>query len=100
MELTYNELYQSMDNIWSVLFMTGYLTQQGEVQEHIFRLIIPNLEIRNLFTSQIMEFFKEIVRQDGESLNAFCEALKDGDAGKPWHRSIGNNIWPSSRTPG
>ena len=80
MELTYKELYESIDNIWSVLFLTGYLTQQGEPQGDVFRLVIPNLEIRNIFTRQIMEFFKETVRRDGESVNFFCEALKNGDA--------------------
>ncbi len=80
MELTYKDLYESIDNMWSVLFLTGYLTQQGEPQGDMFRLSIPNLEIRNIFTKQIMEFFKETVRQDGESVNAFCEALKNGNA--------------------
>lgn len=81
MELTYKELYETTDNIWSVLFLTGYLTQQGEPDGDVFRLIIPNLEIRNIFTKQIMEFFRETVRQNGESVNAFCEALKSGNAG-------------------
>lgn len=64
MELTYKDLYESVDHIWSVLFLTGYLTQQGEPQGNVFRLIIPNLEIRNIFTRQIMEFFRETIRQD------------------------------------
>lgn len=78
-ELVYKELYSSIENIWSVLFMTGYLTQQGEPDGDEYQLIIPNLEIRKIFTKQIMEFFKDTVRRDGEALHAFCEALKNGD---------------------
>lgn len=80
-ELTYKELYHSIDNIWSVLFTTGYLTQRGEAEGNIFRLAIPNMEIRKIFTRQIMELFKENVSRDGETLEAFCRALKDGEAG-------------------
>lgn len=79
-ELTYPELYTSIDNLWSVLFTTGYLTQNGNPEGEIFRLCIPNLEIRNIFTRQVMDWFKDTVRQDGEALQRFCEALKNGDA--------------------
>ena len=74
-ELVYKDLYTSIENIWSVLFMTGYLTQQGEADGDEYFLMIPNLEIRKIFTQQIMEFFKDTVQQDGKSLQAFCEAL-------------------------
>lgn len=79
-ELTYHDMYQSVDNIWSVLFTTGYLTQRGKPDGDVFSLAIPNMEIRKIFTRQIMEYFKETVEHDGETLNAFCEALKSGDA--------------------
>lgn len=49
-ELTYPELYSSVDKIWSALFMTGYLTQRGESMSNEFSLVIPNREIRNIFT--------------------------------------------------
>lgn len=78
-ELTYKEMYQSIDNLWSVLFMTGYLTKRGRPDGKVFRLSIPNLEIREIFTGQIMEYFKERVQKDGEALEGFCKALKDGD---------------------
>lgn len=78
-ELTYKDLYKSIDNIWSVLFMTGYLTQRGEQEGDTFRLAIPNMEIRKIFTRQILEYFKETVRQDGRALEEFCKALKQGD---------------------
>lgn len=79
-ELTYKELYNSIDNIWSVLFTTGYLTQQGKAEGGVFRLVIPNMEIRKIFTRQIMDLFKENVQKDGKTLDAFCKALKEGDA--------------------
>lgn len=79
-ELIYHDMYQSVDNIWSVLFTTGYLTQRGKPDGDVFSLAIPNMEIRMIFTRQIMEYFKETVEHDGETLNAFCEALKSGDA--------------------
>lgn len=80
LELTYKDLYSAVDNIWSVLFMTGYLTRRGNADGNTVNLVIPNREIRNLYTEQIMKLFKEQVSRDGETLEAFCEALY---AGKP-----------------
>ncbi|MCD8325418.1 MAG: ATP-binding protein, partial [Lachnospiraceae bacterium] len=79
-ELTYNQLYDSIDNLWSVLFMTGYLTQRGMAGESSYCLTIPNREIRRIFTRQILSMFKEDVSKDGETLKAFCNALQSGDA--------------------
>ncbi len=79
-EITYSDMYGFIDNIWSVLFATGYLTQRGRGEERSFQLAIPNLEVREIFTSQIMDMFKEDAKKDGESLDALCIALQDGDA--------------------
>lgn len=79
-ELTYNDMYDSIDNMWSVLFTTGYLTQRGKPERKRFPLAIPNMEIREIFTDQIMDFFKESLRGNGEAVNAFCDALKNGEA--------------------
>ncbi|MCD8325183.1 MAG: ATP-binding protein, partial [Lachnospiraceae bacterium] len=79
-ELTYNQLYDSADNLWSALFMTGYLTQRGSAGESSYCLTIPNREIRRIFTRQILTMFKEDVSKDGETLKAFCDALINGDA--------------------
>lgn len=78
-ELTYKEMYDSIENLWSVLFTTGYLTQRGKPEGDSFHLAIPNIEIRKIFTTQIMEFFKENVPKNGEALKDFCEALKNGE---------------------
>ena len=79
-DLTYNRLYDSIDNIWSVLFTTGYLTHRGTLGDRKYQLTIPNMEIRNIFKSQIMTMFKRNVEKDGDTLGAFCEALKTGNA--------------------
>ena len=76
-EFTYSEIYQTIDNIWSLLFTTGYLTQRGKSEGRQMRLAIPNQEIREIYVSQIMEFFKENVREDGDTLNRFCDALQN-----------------------
>lgn len=78
-ELTYPEMYQSVENIWSLLFMTGYLTQRGRIGVNRFKLAIPNLEIRDIFKTQIMEYFKESIEKDGNTLSGFCAALKNGE---------------------
>jgi len=74
-ELTYKELYASMDNLWSTLFMTGYLTQRGEPDGNRYNLVIPNMEIRNIITTHILKMFKESIKDDGETVDAFCRAL-------------------------
>lgn len=79
-ELTYKDMYDSIDNLWSVLFTTGYLTQRGKPEGDRFQLAIPNMEIRKIFTTQIMEFFKENVPKNGEALKEFCDALINGNA--------------------
>ena len=79
-ELTYPEIYQTMDHIWSLLFMTGYLTQRGKAEGRRMKLAIPNLEIRDIFVTQVMEFFKEDVKADGKRLQCFCDALQCGNA--------------------
>ena len=79
-ELTYPEIYDTIDNIWSLLFTTGYLTQRGKAERRQMKLAIPNLEIQDIYVAQIMEFFKENVREDGDTLNRFCDALQNEDA--------------------
>ncbi len=80
LELTYNEIDNSIDNLWSVLFTTGYLTQAGKVERSVYKLIIPNREVREVFILQIQEWFKETVVQDEKPMQAFCKAFLDGNA--------------------
>ena len=79
-ELTYRDLDTNIENLWSVLFTTGYLTQEGEPDGDVFQLRIPNLEIRKIFTRQIYTWFQEAAERDGATLQAFCEAFQNGDA--------------------
>ena len=79
-ELTYQDMYASIENLWSVLFTTGYLTQTERKDANTFMLTIPNMEIRNIFLTQIMEYFKKTVSENGEALEKFCNALKDGNS--------------------
>ncbi len=80
LELTYNELDSTIENLWSVLFATGYLTQQGKPQGRTYSLIIPNESIRQIFIEQIQEWFKETTRKDENRLKDFCKAFEEGNA--------------------
>ena len=82
LELTYNEIDSSIDNLWSVLFTTGYLTQAGKAARGVYKLVIPNREVREVFILQIQEWFKETVVQDEKPMQAFCQAFLDGNAGE------------------
>ena len=72
-------MYASIDHIWSVLFTTGYLTQKGKIEGNRYKLAIPNLEIRNIYTTQIMALFQENVKKDSQLLTQFCNALEQGN---------------------
>lgn len=78
-ELTYKELYDNIENVWSILFATGYLTQHGEPVGNMLKLAIPNKEIHNIFMSQIRIWMQNKAREDQTRLNLFCEAFKDAD---------------------
>lgn len=80
-ELTYAELDKSIDNLWSVLFTTGYLTQRGTSDHKKYLLAIPNYEIRQIFVEQIQEWFQDNARQDSHELDSFCSAFQKKDTG-------------------
>lgn len=87
LELTYDEIDNSIDNIWSVLFTTGYLTNAGEIElpgggGYGYRLVIPNKEVRQVFVSQIQEWFRQTVTYDDGSVQDLCEAFMAGDTDK------------------
>ncbi|MDD6291696.1 MAG: AAA family ATPase [Lachnospiraceae bacterium] len=81
-ELTYSELDKTIDHLWSVLFTTGYLTHRGREGGKKYRLVIPNLEIRELFVTQIREWFNDIAVSDSPKLDQLCEAFPAKDAEK------------------
>ena len=78
-ELTYREIDDSIENVWSVLFATGYLTQRGRSSGKQLRLTIPNKEIRELFIDLVKDWFKETSRADLSKIEKFCKAFPDGD---------------------
>lgn len=79
LDLTYNELDTSIANLWSVLFTTGYLTQAGRAAGGVYRLRIPNREVREVFVLQIQEWFRETTLADSARINRFCAAFPAGD---------------------
>ena len=80
LELTYDEIDNGIDNLWSVLFTTGYLTQAGMTAQGAYKLVIPNREIREVYKLQIQEWFKDTVLSNTEQLTACWSAFKAGDA--------------------
>ena len=79
LDLTYEEVDQSIENLWSVLFTTGYLTQSGRNEDGAYRLIIPNREVREVFRLQINEWFKKSIFSNTERLTTFWKAFEEGD---------------------
>ena len=80
LELTYDEIDNGIDNLWSVLFTTGYLTQAGMTAQGAYKLVIPNREIREVYKLQIQEWFRDAVLSNTEQLTACWSAFKAGDA--------------------
>ena len=79
LDLTYEEVDQSIENLWSVLFTTGYMKQSGRNEDGAYRLIIPNREVREVFRLQINEWFKKSIFSNTERLTAFWKAFEEGD---------------------
>ncbi len=81
-ELTYRELNANRENLWSMLYMTGYLTMCGMPDRNVLELRIPNLEIREIFSTQIYQWFSAYVAQERVNLTDFCMTFRNGDAEK------------------
>jgi hypothetical protein len=92
--LTYEELYNSIDNLWSVLFTTGYLTVDDYLPDGSLKLRIPNKEIRELYVVQIQEWFKDVTRSDNETLHSFCMAFLNGEPEKI-EEQLNDYLWES-----
>lgn len=78
--ITYKELYNTSENLWSTLFMTGYLTQRGKADGNRYNLVIPNREVRNIITEHILVRFRQDIKKDGQMVQRFCHALANGQA--------------------
>ena len=80
LDLTYDEIDKSIDNIWSVLFTTGYLTQVGMTEQGAYKLVIPNKEVRSVYISQIKDWFDQKIVDNAEQMTSFWKAIEDGNA--------------------
>ena len=92
LELTYDEIDKSIENLWSVLFTTGYLTHTGRTEAGKYRLVIPNREVRNLFVKKIREWFLDVSRNDGKTLEELCNAFVNKDTEKI-EQIFGDYLW-------
>ena len=95
LELTYDEIDNSIENLWSVLFTTGYLTQVGMKENGTYQLVIPNREVREVYKLQIQEWFRSSVLNNTEQLTDFWKALEEGETEsveKYLNRILSNSI--------
>ena len=93
-ELTYREIEDSIDNIWSVLYSTGYLTCRRRVPGKKMELALPNREVRNLFTGLVKDWFEETTQADHGRISRFCAAFPDGDT-DTIQEMLGDYLWDS-----
>lgn len=91
-ELTYDEIDKNIENLWSVLFTTGYLTHKGRTESGKYRLVIPNREVRNLFVKKIKEWFSDVSKNDGKTLEEFSSAFVNKDTEKI-EQIFGDYLW-------
>lgn len=95
LDLTYDEIDNNIENLWSVLFMTGYLTQTGSTKQGAYQLVIPNKEVMEVYRLQIQEWFREQVFGNTEQLDDFWKSLEEGktdEVEKYLTRTLGNSI--------
>lgn len=93
-ELTYREVEDSIDNIWSVLYATGYLTCRRKVPGKKMELALPNLEVRELFLELVKDWFIETTQADSDRINRFCAAFPAGDT-DTIQEMLGDYLWDS-----
>jgi len=91
-ELTYDEIDKNIENLWSVLFTTGYLTHKGRTESGKYRLVIPNREVRNLFVKKIKEWFSDVSKNDGKTLEELSSAFVKKDTEKI-EQIFGDYLW-------
>ena len=80
LELTYEDIDKSINNLWSVLFTTGYLTHTGKTANGSYKLVIPNREVREVFILQIQEWFEQEIIEKEKTTQPLCAAFQAGDA--------------------
>ena len=93
-ELTYREVEDSIDNIWSVLYSTGYLTCRRRVPGKKMELALPNREVRELFAELVKDWFEETTQADSIRISRFCAAFPAGDT-DTIQEMLGDYLWDS-----
>jgi hypothetical protein len=93
-ELTYREIDDSIENLWSVLFTTGYLTQRKCIDGRRYELAIPNLEVKDLFITEIEQWFKDTSKKDNDTIRKFCEAFPKADI-EQIEKQLNKYLWNS-----
>jgi hypothetical protein len=93
-ELTYREIDDSIENLWSVLFTTGYLTQRKCIDGRRYELAIPNLEVKDLFITEIEQWFKDTSKKDNDTIRKFCEAFTKADV-EQIEKQLSKYLWNS-----
>jgi hypothetical protein len=93
-ELTYREIDDSIENLWSVLFTTGYLTQRKCIDGRRYEFAIPNLEVKDLFITEIEQWFKDTSKKDNDTIRKFCEAFPNGDV-EQIEKQLNKYLWNS-----
>ncbi|MDO4549129.1 MAG: AAA family ATPase [Clostridia bacterium] len=80
--LTHNEIDADINNVWSLLFMTGYLTMKGDPEDDVYELVIPNREVRKIYTEKVLAWFRDKARTETNRLTDLYRAFEEGDAHK------------------
>ncbi len=94
LDLTYDEIENSIDNLWSVLYTTGYLTHIGDIEDDVYKLVIPNKEIKIVFESKIQEWFSDKMKEDSTRLKSFFLSFTTGDTATI-QEVINDYLWDS-----
>ena len=95
-ELTYREVEDSIDNIWNVLYSTGYLTCRRRIPGRQMELVLPNREVRELFIDLVKDWFEEMTQANSDRINHFCAAFPAEDAATI-QKMLGDYLWDSIR---
>ena len=77
--LTHAEIDANIENLWSLLYMTGYLTAVDYPDGSVYSLRIPNREVQHIFKQQVLSWFKDKVRAETEKLTNLYAAFETGD---------------------
>mgnify|MGYP002729127915 FL=1 len=78
-QLTHNEIRSSIGNIWSLLYMTGYLTTAQKPSGSRYELRIPNREVRQIYMQQVLSWFEDKASAETDKLTNLYAAFETGD---------------------